>query len=117
MRNRLLHSVAFAVVALFAPTLEDYLILAPAGVRVLPVDYETLEVAFFGLGALTVVVGFLVYPRPKEARDGFFRFEVAWHRLVLAFCLAPMAGFGLGSFRTSASELERRARMSWSWPI
>ena len=69
MRNRLLHSVAFAIVALFAVTVADYLILAQVGVRLLPLDYETLEVAFFVLGALSVVVGLLVYRRPQEARS------------------------------------------------
>ena len=98
MRNRLLHGVAFAVVALFALTVADYLILAQVGVRLLPLDYETLEVSFFAMGALTAVVGFLVYRRPQEAREGFFRWEVAWHRLVLAFCLAPMALTLVGFF-------------------
>ena len=98
MRNRLLHSVAFAIVALFAVTVADYLILAQVGVRLLPLDYETLEVAFFVLGALSVVVGLLVYRRPQEAREGFFRWELAWHRLVLAFCLAPIVLTLVGFF-------------------
>lgn len=96
--SRLAKGGAFVVVALFTLTLGDYLILAQLGVRLLPLDYETLEVAFFVLAALTVLVGFLVYRRRGEVREGLFRSEIAGHRIVFAFCVFPMAATVVGFF-------------------
>lgn len=96
--SRLAKGGAYVVIALFTVTLGDYLILAQLGVRLLPLDYETLEVAFFVLAALTALVGVLVYRRPREAREGLFRSEIAGHRIVLAFCVFPMAATVVGFF-------------------
>lgn len=96
MSPRFTQGVAFAIVALFAVTLVDYLILAQLGVRLLPLDYEVLEILFFVLLALTVLVGFLVYRRPRAKPDGMFRVEVAGYRLVFAFCVIPMAATAVG---------------------
>jgi len=98
MSPRFAKGVAFAIVALFALTLMDYLIMAQLGVRLLPLEYEVLEVLFFALLALTVLVGFLVYRRPRATQDGMFRVEVAGYRLVFAFCIIPMTATVVGFF-------------------